>query len=159
VFLWFAGVAFVLVWLTFGSPALDYRLVVLGAVAPVAEVGVGPQVLHALVGPVVVLAVVMVVTRGRRLLRRRWLGLPIGLFVHLVADLTWADQERFWWPAFGSDLEAGRVPELERALGLILVLEVIGGLTLAWCWVRFGLTDPDRRSRFWHSGQLSRDLV
>ena len=34
-FLWFAGGSFVLVWLVFRSPAVDFRLVMLGAVLPV----------------------------------------------------------------------------------------------------------------------------
>ena len=36
-FVWFAAASFLLVVLVFSSPALDYRLVMLGAVAPVGD--------------------------------------------------------------------------------------------------------------------------
>ena len=39
--LWFAGVSFVFVWWVFKSPALDFRLVMLGSVLPVGEVVLG----------------------------------------------------------------------------------------------------------------------
>ena len=39
--LWFAGVSFVFVWWVFRSPALDYRLVMLGSVLPVGEAVLG----------------------------------------------------------------------------------------------------------------------
>jgi hypothetical protein len=49
-FLWFAGVSLVFVWAVFKSPALDYRLVMLGAVLPLGEVALGgPRLLHTLV--------------------------------------------------------------------------------------------------------------
>ena len=39
--LWFAGGAFLLVWLVFRSPAVDYRLVVVGALLPLVELPFG----------------------------------------------------------------------------------------------------------------------
>ena len=101
--LWFAVLALVLVAQVFDSPNLDYRLVVLGAVLPVAE-GVlgGPWLLHTLPFCGAVLFGVMLVARGRRLAQRRWLGIPIGLFAHLVLDGTWARTEVFWWPFAGT---------------------------------------------------------
>ena len=84
-FFWFIGLSFAAVLIVFSSPALDYRLVMLGAVLPVAEGFVGgPWILHTLLAPVVVMAVVMLLTQNRRLVRRQWLGLPIGLFMYCL---------------------------------------------------------------------------
>lgn len=159
-FLWFAGVSLVFVWGVFKSPALDYRLVMLGAVLPLGE-GLfgGPRVVHSLVVVAVVLLVVVVATSHRRLLRRQLIGLPIGMMMHLLLDGTWADTEVFWWPLFGLDFGAGQVPEVERSVAVWLVLEAIGAACLVWAWRRFGLDDPERRDRFLRTGQLSRDVV
>jgi len=102
VFIWFAVGAVVAVALVFDSPAMDFRLVVFGAVLPVAEGAVsGPWLLHTPLAAVVLLGGVMLVARGRRLVQRRWLGVPIGLMAHLVLDGTWSDTEVFWWPFTG----------------------------------------------------------
>jgi len=157
--LWFAGVGSLIAWEVFKSPALDYRLVMLGSVLPVAEVVTGgPRLLHTLAGAVLALAVVMVATRNRRLLRRRLLGLPIGLFLHLALDGAWARKELFWWPAFGWSFGPGGLPELDRG-GLSLLLELAGAGTLLWSYRRFGLADAGRRSEFLRTGHLARDLT
>lgn len=158
--LWFIGPSVAIVWLVFRSPALDYRMVVVGALLPVCEVLVGgPRVLHTLVGAVTALALVMALTRHRRLARRRWLGIPIGMFLHLVLDLTFTRAELFWWPFLGASFGGGGLPELERPLGVILVLEVLGAAACMWCWRTFGLDDPDRRRAMWRTGQVDRSLA
>jgi hypothetical protein len=158
--LWFAGASFVLVWAVFRSPALDYRVVMIGAVLPVAEGAVGgPWLLHTLVGGAALLAVVMLLTRHRRLVRRRWIGLPIGVLLHLALDGTFARSELFWWPFLGGELGSGGPPETGRSTGLVIVLEVAGLLCLAWAYRRFDLHDPDRRRRFLHSGHLDRRIA
>jgi membrane-bound metal-dependent hydrolase YbcI (DUF457 family) len=160
-FFWFLGLSFGLVLIVFSSPALDYRLVMLGAVLPVVEglVG-GPWVLHTLLGPTVVLVVVMLATQGRRLVRRQWLGLPIGLFMHLVLDATWATSQLFWWPFLGvSDvLGQGDVPEFGRAAGLLLVLEVVGFVALAFLVRRLDLLG-EGRDHFRSTGQILRKFM
>ncbi len=157
--LWFAGSSVLLTWAVFKSPALDYRLVALGAVLPVAEVVTGgPAVLHTLLAAVAVLAVVMLATRRRRLLRRRLLGLPIGLFWHLVLDGDWSRTQLFWWPAFGWSFGSGGMPELDRG-PTSLLLELVGAGVIAWCYHRFGLADRARRRQFLRTGQLPRDAV
>jgi hypothetical protein len=158
--LWFAGLGFLAVVLVFRSPALDYRMVALGAVLPVLEALTGgPKVLHTLLGPVLVLTVVMLATRHRRLVRRRWLGLPIGMLVHLVLDGSWAERDLFWWPVFGWSFPDTQLPELERGLGAIVVMELVGLVVIAWSWRRFGLDDPARRRMFLREGRLDRSLV
>jgi len=160
VLLWFAGLAWLLVWRVFRSPAVDYRLVVLGACLPSLDLLIGrPTPLHTVTAAVVALALVMVVARGRRLAQRQWLSIPIGMFAHLVLDATWADTELFWWPLSGGDLGALEVPEESWPLGLVVLLELVGIVVLVGLWVRLGLTDPEHRERFRRTGHLARDLA
>jgi hypothetical protein len=159
VFLWFAGGAFVLVWLVFRSPAVDYRLVMVGALLPLVELPFGsPRVLHSLTGAVALLAGAMLVTPRRRLAQRRLVAIPIGVFVHLLLDGIWTDTEAFWWPFAGLAWSDARLPELARG-GFDVVLEIAGGAALWWCWRRFRLFEPARRERFLRTGQLDRDVA
>ena len=158
-FLWFVGVGFLAVVFAFRSPALDYRLVAAGSILPLVDLLPGvPPVLHTLLGAVVVLVVTMLATIGRRLARRRWLGLPIGVFVHLVLDGTWSTTELFWWPAFGLDLPDVSLPTLGRG-PLGVAMEVAGAGAIWWSWRRFRLDDPGRRHALLHEGRLDRELV
>ena len=147
-FFWFVGVGWLVVVAVFQSPALDYRLVMLGSVLPLVDaVAGGPWVLHTLLSSVAALAIVMVLTQRRRLVRRRWLGLPIGMFVHLVLDGSWANTHVFWWPVFGTSFGHDRLPELDRgALSLLMELAGIGALVYGWR--RYGLDERPARSRF-----------
>ena len=159
--LWFAGCSLVLVWQVFRDPAIDHRLVVAGALLPdVVDVALGgPRLLHTLAASVVVLTAVMVGTRGRRGPRRRLLALPIGMFLHLVLDAMWARTEVFWWPAFGLDLPGRELPSLSRPPALLVLLEAVGAVAVVWWWNRFRLSEPERRSRFFRTGRVSRDLA
>lgn len=157
--LWFAGGAFVLVWLVFRSPAVDYRLVMVGALLPLLELPFGsPRVLHSMAGAAALLAVAMLLTPRRRLVQRRLVAVPIGLFIHLLLDGTWTDTQAFWWPFAGIEWSGSRLPELARG-GFGLVLELAGAGALWWCWRRFRLFEPARRARFVRTGQLDRDVV
>lgn len=160
-FFWFAGLTFAAVLVVFSSPALDYRLVMLGAVLPLIEAVVGAAwILHTLLGPVLVLSVVMIATVGRRLVRRQWLGVPIGLFMHLVLDGSWATTKLFWWPFLGVDdvLGVESVPEIERSLGIVVVMELVGLGVLLWLGRRLELLGSGRQ-RFTSTGQLQRNKL
>ena len=155
-FFWFVGVGWLLVVAVFQSPALDYRMVMLGSVLPLLDAATGgPWVLHTLLASVAALAVVMLLTRQRRLVRRRWLGIPIGMFVHLILDGAWASTDVFWWPAFGTSFGHDRLFELDRG-ALSLLMELAGVAALLYGWRRYGLQDPAARERFLHTGQLPR---
>lgn len=158
--LWFAGLAVVIVWLVFRDTAIDYRLVMAGALAPdvidLAFGGVGPT--HTLAGSVGLLVVVMLATRGRRSLRRRLLALPIGTFLHLVLDAMWTRTSVFWWPASGLGFDGDGVPSLSRPAALLAAQELAGLASLAWWWARFRLAEPARRRAFLRTGRLGRDL-
>jgi hypothetical protein len=158
VFIWFAAASVVLTFVVFRSPALDYRLIALGSVLPVVEVPFGAGPLHSLLAPTVVLLVVMLATRGRRLVRRQWLGLPIGMYLHLVLDFGFSSGRTFWWPLRGWSLVSDDTPEMGRGVWSLL-LEVAGIGLAAWAWQRFGLDDRDRRHKFLHTGQLDRAVV
>ncbi len=157
-FIWFAAGSVAIVWSVFQSPAIDYRMVMLGAVLGVVEAPFGPGPLHTLVVPILVLGIVMAATVGRRLVRRRWLGLPIGMFLHLVLDGAWTRTNTFWWPLDGWRLFHGRSEIVSRGIWSVL-LELIGILLAVWLWNRFGLADPERRRMFLRTGQLERSFV
>lgn len=159
--LWFAGGALLAVWQVFKDPAIDYRLVVAGAVVPDVVDGVlgGARLLHTLAFSVALLCGVMLATRGRRGTRRRLLALPIGTFLHLVLDAMWARTGVFWWPASGVGFEGAGLPSLSRPVLLLVVQEMAGAAALAWWWSRFRLGEPERRQYFMRTGRLGRDLV
>ncbi len=155
---WFVVAAPILVAETFKSPMVDYRMVALGAVLPLVEVVTGAFLgLHTLAAAVVSLGLVMAATSGRRLVRRRLLGLPIGLFCHLVLDATWTRTRLFWWPAFG--FAPVRPPEAGRAPVWSLVLE-LAGLGLGWwAWRRYDLADRGNRRLLVRTGHLARGVL
>jgi len=159
-FVWFAAASFLIVGMVFDSPAVDYRLVMLGAVAPVLEGAIGgPWVLHTLLGCATAFVVVVVATRGRRLAARRAIGIPIGLLLHLVLDGTWTSRSLFWWPfGGGRPLGRGRIPEFDH-LAESVVLEIVGFALAAFAIRRFELTRPDRRREFMRTGRLGRDVM
>lgn len=158
-FFWFAGLAFVTVVLVFASAAVDYRLVIFGAVLPSIEfLWGGPWVMHTLLFPVSLMMVIMVAATGRRLTQRRWLGLAIGLLFHLVFAGTWRHTSLFWWPVFGTSLQEGHTPSLPPTV-LVVIMEVVGVAILVWAWRRYGLADESRRRRFIRTGQLDRSLM
>lgn len=156
-FFWLLGASFAGVWWVFRSPALDYRLVMAGAVLPLLEVVLGgPKVLHTLLASVVVLTVVMLATRHRRLVRRQLIAIPIGLFLNLALGGAWADSSLFWWPFFGTAFPSTPLPELSHGVAVTLVLEALGIGALVWCYSAFELGRPDHRERFLRTGQLDR---
>ena len=150
----------VVVALVFSSGGIDYRVVALGSVLPLAENLTGsPWVLHTLAGSVVLLVAVMALTarRGRRLRRRRWIGLPIGTLVFLVASGAWSRTALFWWPVGGSSgVGHGTPPEFDRPLAVLILLELAGIAALAWTSRRFNLSDPQRRRALLRTGRLTR---
>ncbi len=159
--LWFLGFSMVAMWVVFRDPAIDHRTVLAGAVLPLVvdlptgRAGVG----HALLAPVVLLVVVMGATVRRRAARRRWLGLAIGAFLHLVLDAAWTEPEVFWWPAFGFSPADTPTPVLARSTVTLVLQELAGAGALLWAAHRFGLSDPGRRARFLRTGRIDRSVT
>ena len=163
--LWFVGLALVVAWLVFRDPAIDYRVLMVGAVLPDvvdAPFG-GARVAHTLLFSVVLLTVVMVATRGHRHARRRWLFVPVGTFVHLVADGIVGRAETFWWPFLGSGGLDGRLPSLDHGAAVVLVQELAGLAAIVWFATTTGLVGdpaaPAARRAFLRTGRLPRHRV
>ncbi len=151
---WYAAGAVVAVWIVFQSTGLDFRFVALGGLVPLGDAVAGHQAaLHSLVAPTVVMIVVMAATagRGRRLTRRRWIGLPIGWYFGLALSGAFTHRAVFWWPAFGTAFgdEAVWPP-----LSIAVALELVGIIALRTIWSRAGLDAPTRRRAFLASGRL-----
>ncbi|HQZ37023.1 MAG TPA: hypothetical protein PK020_21545 [Ilumatobacteraceae bacterium] len=154
-FLWFLGTAALSVFFVFTDPRFDYRLLLVGSVLPdVIDVPFGQaRWAHSLTVAVGTLAVVMIVTAGRRPIRRLLLGLPIGMLLHLVWDGAFAATKVFWWPFIGSWGNT-QVPSIERGW-LDIPMELAGAAMMWWAWRRFRLAEPDRRSQFYRLGQVT----
>lgn len=154
-FIWFAATSVAIVWVIFRSPAVDYRMVALGSLLALVEIPFGMGPLQTLAVSVLALGIVMAATVGKRLRRRRWLGIPIGMFLHLVLDGAWSNAEVFWWPAGGFAFPDVQAPVISRGIWSFL-LELGGVLVALWLWSEFGLDDPERRRRLVRTGQLDR---
>jgi len=154
VLLWYLGVSVLFVANVFRSSGIDYRLVAIGALAPlVVDLPVGHLALgHALVLPAVLLAVVMVATIGRpRLLRRRLLCVPIGNFSGLVLSGAFTADRVFWWPALGGSFgHKGLLP----AWWVVLIEEIVGLVAIWWVVGQFDLYLPGPRAEFARTGRL-----
>ncbi len=159
-FLWFVGCALFLVWIAFHDPAVDHRVLIAGALLPDgvdAPLG-GARYAHTLLVAALLLAAVMLVTRGHRHARRRWLFLPIGVLVHLAVDDVWERSELLLWPFLGP-FQAGPLPSLEQSVALIVLKELIGAAVIVWFVGRFRLAEPAARANFLRTGRLPRDRV
>ena len=154
--LWLAFGSIFAVWNVFQSPGLDFRLIVLGALLPLAiDAPFRSQAYaHTLLSAVLVLTLTMAFTagRGRRLRRRRALSVAIGWFTSLVLGGTWTHKQVFWWPAFGADRPRAA---LLAPLPLLIAEELLGLAAAWWVWTRFGLADADRRRDLWRAGRLA----
>ena len=157
-FFFFIAAAVLAVFFVFDSPAIDYRFVALGGVLPLVEAVSGrPLLLHTLLGSVGLMTLVMGVTVGRRILRRRLLGIPIGTVVFLVAAGSWTRRDLFWWPVGGLDGIAERpLPEFDRAPVVLVLLEIAGIAALVWLVRRFDLMRPEHRDELRRTGRLPR---
>ena len=153
-FVWYVGMSALLVFTVFRSAGVDYRLVAVGAVLPLLiDLAFGRLAFgHTLAFSVALLALVMIATIGRaRLVRRRWLCLPIGTFCALVLSGAWLHTEVLWWPTLGASFPAGA---LLPAWWVVLVEELVG---LAACWWLVGVCDlylPGPRAELYRTGRL-----
>ena len=154
-FVWFVGSSALAVWLVFRDDRFDYRVLALGVLAPDLVDGVagGTGVAHSVTASVAVMGAVMALTVGKRPTRRRWLALPIGMFLHLVVDGVFSDTKVFWWPFAGTSLDGGALPSVERGLWNV-PLELIGLAMIVFLWRRHSLGDPGRRALLVSEGRL-----
>jgi hypothetical protein len=155
VLLWFVGTVLFSVYYVFNDPGFDYRLLLVGAVLPdVFDIPLGRAAwAHSLTVAVVVLAIVMLSTAGRKPARRLLLGLPIGMLLHLVWDGAFSASRVFWWPMSGGWGDHA-VPSIARGWWNV-PLELAGLLMVRTAWRRFDIADPARRRSFMQSGTLT----
>jgi hypothetical protein len=155
VFLWYVGLSVFGVATIFRSSGIDYRLVAVGSLLPLLlDLPFGYRAFgYTLLFAVALLAIVMLGTIGRpRLLRRRWLCLPIGVFAGLILSAAFTNTDLFWWPFLGT---AFPHDSLLPAWWVVLIEELMG---LFVCWVLVGQHDlylPGPREEFFRTGRLT----
>lgn len=152
--LWYVGLSVLIVANVFRSSGVDFRLIAVGALLPLlVDLPYGRFWLgHTLLFPVALLAGVMLTTVGRpRLLRRRWLCVPIGVFFGLVLSGAFTADHVFWWPAFGG----GFGHHALLPAWWIVLLEELAGLVACW-WIvgQHDLFLPGPRNEFRRTGRL-----
>jgi hypothetical protein len=117
----------------FKDPRFDYRLLAVGAVLPdIIDWPTGWRLMHSVLTSIVLLALVMLASLGRKPYRKLLLGLPIGTFLHLVFDGAFANTEMFWWPIGGWEFSSDALPVVTRGWWNA-PLEIIGAIAL-WMW-------------------------
>jgi hypothetical protein len=121
VLFWFIGTSIASVWSVFRDPKFAYRWVIVGALVPMFSVVV----------VVAVLTAVMLLTIGKKVVRKNFLALTIGLFLHLVFDGAFLNTKMFWWPITGLSLHGYEIPFVERGL-LNIPFEIVGVALIFW---------------------------
>ena len=118
---WFIGTSVASVWSVFRDPKFAYRWVIVGALIPVFSV----------VTVVGFLVAVMLLTIGKKSIRKNFLALTIGLFMHLVFDGAFLSTKMFWWPLAGLSLDGYAIPLIERGF-LNIPFEIVGIALILW---------------------------
>lgn len=139
--LWFVGTSIAAVWFVFRDPQFNFRLVVVGALIPdiIDGIGGGAGPLHSVVTVIGLLAVVMLITTGRRPVRKPLLAVIIGLFMHLVFDGAFANTSMFWWPLGGFATYEQALPSVDRGW-INIGLELVGVGLIIWVRSQIGKT-------------------
>lgn len=153
-FFWFIGTAIVGVGFVFRDPRFDYRLLIVGSILPLLD-GLfgGARALHSITVSIALLAVLMLATSGRKPIRKTLLGLPIGMFLHLVFGGAWNNTDVFWWPFTGVGFDDDPFPVAGRGV-LSLLLELVGVCLCVWIWRSNRLGDGEQRRQFLRTGAL-----
>jgi hypothetical protein len=163
------GLAALVVYVTLGRRRIDYRFVLIGAVAPdavdallgatVFDSPSEKRIAHSLLVVIVLAVVIVVAFRGER--RLAVFGLAVGWLLHLVGDGMWNAPRTFLWPAFGT--EFARAPGTPISVGPFTDpmdnletwgKELFGLAVLLWFWVAFRLGSEGRFRLFLRDGYL-----
>ena len=153
-FFWFLATSVITIGFVFRDPSFDNRLLLVGSVLPAADaIFGGARALHSITVSIGLLAVVMIGTQRGSSRRKTLLGLPIGMFLHLVFDAAWNDTSTFWWPITGLGFDDSGIPIVDRGW-ISVLLEVVGVVGGVWVWRRNGLSDRSRRQQFMRDGRL-----
>lgn len=153
-FFWFFATSVITIGFVFRDPSFDNRLLLVGSVLPAADaVFGGARALHSITVSIALLAVVMIATPRGSGIRKTLLGLPIGMFLHLVFDAAWNDTDTFWWPITGLGFDDSGIPIVDRGW-ISVLLEAVGVAGCVWLWRHNGLADRSRRQQFLRDGRL-----
>ncbi|MGB3736815.1 MAG: hypothetical protein WA964_17785 [Ilumatobacter sp.] len=153
-FFWFIATSVITIGFVFRDPSFDNRLLLVGSVLPAVDVVFGgARALHSITVSIALLAAVMIATKRGSGVRKTLLGLPIGMFLHLVFDAAWNDTATFWWPITGLGFDDSGIPIVDRGW-ISVVLEGIGVVGCVWLWRRNALGDRARRQQFLRDGRL-----
>ena len=169
---WHLGFTVLIVRYVFRDPAMDLRWVLVGSLLPdVIDKPIGSIFFHdtfgthrvfahALVFPVVLLALVMAVTRRGTARRRGAIAVVIGCFVHLLLDGVWISPEAFLWPFFGLDFPRVAGSDFATLVGDMIrspfmwAGEAAGLAYLIYLWRRY-LRGPGALMKFWGDGRVA----
>jgi LexA-binding, inner membrane-associated putative hydrolase len=155
-FFWFIATAVITIGFVFRDPNFDNRLLIVGSVLPLID-GVldvvfgGIRPLHSITMSIALLAAVMIGTQRGSGLRKTLLGLPIGLFLHLVFDGAWNDTSTFWWPFTGFTF-TGTASDYRGMWSIVLEIAGVAGCVWLWRLNRFGKSQA--RSQFLSNGRM-----
>ena len=69
--------------------------------------------------------------RDRKTVRKNFLALTIGLFMHLVFDGAFLSTKMFWWPLAGLSMNGYAIPFVERGF-LNIPFEIVGVGLILW---------------------------
>lgn len=154
VFFWFLASSVITIGFVFRDPSFDNRLLLVGSVLPAIDgIFTGSRALHSMTVSIVLLAIVMIATKRGSARRKMLLGLPIGMFLHLVFDGAWNDTDTFWWPFTGLSFGDSGIPMVDRGLWSV-VLEIAGLVGCVWLWRKNGLGEAANRRAFLRDGRL-----
>lgn len=168
---WHLGITVLIVRYVFRDPEMDLRWILAGSLLPDVidkplgsiffhdTFGTHRLFAHALIFPVVLLAIVMVVTRRGQPSRRAAISVVIACFIHLLLDGVWTSPEAFFWPFFGLDFP--RVAGSEFGALVVDMIrspfawagEALGLGYLAYLWARF-LRAPGAMKQFRRDGRV-----
>jgi hypothetical protein len=150
---------------------MDVRFLVLGAVlADAIDLPVGiftwstfqtPRMVgHSMVFAVAVMVVVGLFTR-RGPIRKKWILLAVGLFLHLALDAMWRLPETLWWPFFGWDFAPSGFETFSSYAGSVMTSprmwlgELAGLAYLVFLWRKSHLSSRDAWQQFTSAGIVS----
>ncbi len=169
---WHVATAVLGVRYVFRDPRMDLRFVVLGAILPdLIDKPLGTILFaqsfrssriygHTLVFALVILTLVMLITARGTAARRSWLGVAIGVLIHLIVDGVWLDPVTFWWPLFGWQFPPGTDDYWARLMAdllsspLLWIQEAVGVAYLVYLWRKAGLGREGRWRDFLRTGRL-----
>lgn len=150
---------------------MDLRVLVLGGILPdLIDKPIGSILFtdyfqtgriyaHTLLFAVGVLFTVMAFTRRGSAGRKRWMALPIGVFLHLLLDMP-LDAETLWWPMLGFEFPSfakGAFLDLVAYLlrsPWVVLQELLGLGYLIALYRRMQLGDSERRRLLVETGRL-----